>query len=122
MPMEALRLNREDHPPFQDDFAALAQHRLLLVKPWSHTVPNQRCGVIDPLLFELLYRKRVDLTGSHAGAAPADGLAVDLKGQFVAAQLFRARRPQNGEAGLMSRATVEVRDGAVAHNIDLSVR
>jgi hypothetical protein len=62
-----------------------AQHRLL----WNHiSMPSQRVTrCIDPVLFELHDRKRVNLAVSHTGAAPVER-ASERRNRY----LTRARR------------------------------
>ena len=97
MPVQTLRFDGQDHAFFEHDIAVLAQHRLLLVKPWSHPVSNQRCRVVDALLFELRLGEFVYFACGHPGPASVNGLAMDFKRQLVAARLLGARLPENGE-------------------------
>ena len=90
MPMQPLRFDRDDHSFFKHDVASPPQHRFLLMEPGPHAVPDERRGVIDPMLLEFLDDERVDLTGRNARATTINRLAVHVQRQLIPATLLQS--------------------------------
>src|SRR5688500_5637220 len=117
VPVQALRLDGEDHAFLEDRLAAPAQYRLLLMEPRTHAVPYQRGRVVDPALPELRVREVVDLARGDARVAALDRHAVNLQRQVVAALLLGIRLSEYRQPRLMAGIALEVGDVVVADEI-----
>src|SRR5712671_6803813 len=102
MPMQALRLDCEDHAFFDRNFAVATQNGLLLMKPRPHAVSDKRSRVVDIVLLKFIDDKRIDFAGGDADATALDRSSMHVQSQIIATFLFVCGRPQHRDARLMT--------------------